>query len=497
MVTAMTTGYGAPIVSADRLGTLPMTAAPIPEPNNGHLAALLDAQRQAHRRDPYPNRHVRLDRLSRMRALVTDQGDAIIEAIAEDFGQRPAVETRMADLGGVAGAIDHAKTNLRSWMKPRRRRTEIWFRPANNAIVAQPKGVVGVMSPWNYPVDLALQPTVSALAAGNRVMVRMSEFTPITAALISELIADAFDPDEVTVVGGDASLAASFSHLRFDHLVFTGSTRVGRLVATAAAANLTPVTLELGGKSPAIISSSFPIETAATRITWGKTFNAGQTCIAPDYVLLHPEQRMSFIEAATRWFARTHGTSTRDYATIVNDAAFARAHRMVDDARDRGATVLETDLPVGHHARHFPLTFILDAPEDSLVMTEEIFAPVMPLVSSHSVSESIDFANDRDHPLAAYLFSDDVSEIEAASTRLVSGGLAINEVLVHFAQHDLPFGGVGASGIGRVHGKAGFDELSNLRGVFTQRDVVGRTGVSMLYPPYGGRTEKLLDQMGP
>lgn len=473
-----------------------MTATPPATPDAAHLTQLFAAQRSAHRRDPYPDRHTRLDRLSALRALVTQRGDAIIEAIANDFGERPAVETRMADLGGVAGAIDHAIKHLRSWMKPRRRGTELWFRPANNAIVPQPKGVVGVMSPWNYPVDLALQPAVSALAAGNRVMLRMSEFTPATTALITELVAGTFDPEEVVVVGGDASLAASFSQLPFDHLVFTGSTKVGRLVAQAAAANLTPVTLELGGKSPAIISPSYPIDTAATRISWGKTFNAGQTCIAPDYVLIHPDQRMDFIEAATRWFASTHGHSTRDYATIVNDAAFARANRMVDDARQRGATVLTADLPNVRHGRHFPLTFVLDAPEDSLVLTEEIFAPILPLVSSTSVTESIGYASEHPHPLAAYLFSNDATEVDEASTRLVSGGLAINEVLLHFAQHDLPFGGVGASGIGRVHGRAGFDELSNLRGVFTQRDVAGRTGISLLYPPYGDRTERLLDHMG-
>ena len=473
-----------------------MTTSP-PSTDTAHsLEMRLSQQRAAHRLTPYPSRELRLARLDAMRSMVTENADSIAAAIADDFGHRPLVETRMADLGGVIGGIEFAKHHLRSWMKPRRRGTELWFRPASNAIVAQPKGVVGVMSPWNYPVDLALQPAVSALAAGNRVMIRMSEFTPATTELITELVADAFDANEVTVVGGDADLAARFAALPFDHLVFTGSTRVGRLVAQAAAANLTPVTLELGGKSPAIISPTFPIETAATRIAWGKTFNSGQTCIAPDYVLMDAAQRVDFVEAATRWFANAHGSDTSDYTTIINDNAFARANSLVADARDRGATVLTADLPAGHHPRHFPLTFVLDAPGDARVMTEEIFAPILPLVSVTSVDEAILHANERDEPLAAYLFSNVDREVEAVRTRLVSGGLAVNEVLVHFAQHDLPFGGVGTSGIGRVHGQAGFDELSNLRGVFTQREIAGRTGTSMLYPPYGEFADKLLRQMG-
>ena len=460
------------------------------------LEGLLAQQRAAHQINAYPSREARIRRLERMRSMVTDNRDAIAQAIAQDFGHRPEVETRIADLGGVVGGIDFVSHHLRSWMKPRRRGTELWFRPASNAIVPQPKGVVGVMSPWNYPVDLALQPAVSALAAGNRVMIRMSEFTPATTDLIAGLVESAFDPDVVTVVGGDADLAAQFAALPFDHLVFTGSTRVGRLVAQAAAANLTPVTLELGGKSPAIISPTYPIEAAANRIAWGKTFNSGQTCIAPDYVLLHPDQRMNFVKAATRWFAKSHGASTTDYTTIINDHAFERANAMVSDARARGATVLSADLPSDHHPRHFPLTFILDAPDDAQVMTEEIFAPILALVAITSVDEAILHANERDAPLAAYLFSNVEREVDVVQTRLVSGGLAINEVLVHFAQHDLPFGGVGASGIGRVHGKAGFDELSNLRGVFTQREIAGRTGLSLLYPPYGDIADKLLRQMG-
>ncbi len=473
-----------------------MTAAPQSNQTESHLEHLLAQQQSAHQLTPYPTREVRIRRLDRMRSMLTDNRSAIAAAIAEDFGQRPEVETRIADLGGVIGSVDFAKRHLKSWMKPRRRGTELWFRPASNAIVAQPKGVVGVMSPWNYPVDLALQPAVSALAAGNRVMIRMSEITPATTEVITGLVEDTFDADVVTVVGGDADLAAAFSALPFDHLVFTGSTRVGGLVAQAAAANLTPLTLELGGKSPAIISPTYSIEASAGRLAWGKTFNSGQTCIAPDYILMHPDQRMDFVEAATRWFAKAHGTSTADYTTIVNDHAFERANSLVADAQERGATVLATDLPSGHHPRHFPLTFVLDAPADARVLTEEIFAPILPIVSVNSVDEAILYSNERDEPLAAYLFSNVVREVNAATTRLVSGGLAINEVLVHFAQHDLPFGGVGTSGIGRVHGQAGFDELSNLRGVFTQRDIAGRTGLSLLYPPYGEVTEKILRQMG-
>ena len=470
-----------------------MTSTPLPTPDLAHLLASL---REAHHANPYPSREERIDRLNRLRGVVTENRADIVGAISRDFGQRPETETRMADLAGVIAAIDHAKRQLRSWMKPRRRKTTAWFQPASNAVVAQPKGVVGVMAPWNYPVDLALQPAVSALAAGNRVLIRMSEFTPATTELISTLVDHAFAADEVAVVGGDADFAASFASMDFDHLIFTGSTRVGRLVALSAAANLTPVTLELGGKSPAIVSPGYATEVAATRIAWGKTFNAGQTCIAPDYVLIDDSQMMVFVEAATRWFAQTHGANADSYATVINDAAFERAKALVADAKVRGATVLAVDLPETRHRRHFPLTFLLDTPPDALVMTEEIFAPILPLVASASVDESIRYANSREHPLAAYVFSDDSAEIDAAATRLVSGGLSVNEVLAHFAQVDLPFGGVGASGIGRVHGIDGFDELSNQRGVFTQRGIGERTGLSLLYPPYGELADRLLRQMG-
>ena len=470
-----------------------MTPTPPPIPD---LAYLLEAQREAHHANPYPSREERIDRLDRLRAVVTANRSDIVEAISHDFGQRPETETRMADLAGVVAAIDHAKRQLRSWMRPQRRKTAVWFQPASNAVVAQPKGVVGVMAPWNYPVDLALQPAVSALAAGNRVVIRMSEYTPVTTALITALVDRAFAADELAVVGGDADFAATFASMHFDHLIFTGSTRVGRLVAQAAAANLTPLTLELGGKSPAIVSPAFSTEIAATRIAWGKTFNAGQTCIAPDYVLIERTQVMEFVEVATRWFAHAHGAVADSYATLINDAAFDRAKALVADAEVRGATVLSVDLPAIHHRRHFPLTFVLDAPPDALVMNEEIFAPILPLVASPTVDESIRYANDREHPLAAYVFSDDAAEIDAASTRLVSGGLSINDVLAHFAQVDLPFGGVGASGIGRVHGRDGFDQLSNQRSVFTQRGIGDKTGLSLLYPPYGERADRLLRQMG-
>lgn len=469
-----------------------------PQQQHGQSATLdelLTRQRDAHLADPYPSRHVRIDRLDRLSGLVTANREEIIDAIATDFGQRPSIETRMADLSGVIGAIDFAKRHLRTWMKPQRRRTSVWFKPASNAVIAQPKGVVGVMSPWNYPVDLALQPTTSALAAGNRVMVKMSESTPLTTELLTNLVADSFSGDEVVVLGGDADVAGEFAALHFDHLVFTGSTRVGRLVAQAAAANLTPVTLELGGKSPAIISPSFSTQTAATRISWGKTFNAGQTCIAPDYVLLHPDQISDFVAEATRWFDGAHGATTDHYATIINSDAFARAEALVTDAAARGATILSVDLPAGHHPRHFPLTFVIDAPQDAAVLHEEIFAPVLPLVSSNSVDESIEYANQRDEPLAAYLFSDVDEEVAAASTQLVSGGLSINEVLAHFAQHDLGFGGIGASGSGRVHGRDGFDELSNRRAVFSQRGIGTKTGLALLYPPYGQVANRLLRQM--
>ncbi len=384
-----------------------------PTQADADLARLLDAQHRAYRAAPYPTEAERLDRLDRLRALLADNGPAIADAIAADFGHRPAMESRVADLAGTIGSIDHTKRHLRKWMKRRRRSTAMWFQPAANAVIAQPKGVIGVMAPWNYPVNLALVPAATAMAAGNRVIVRMSEFTPTTTALLTTLVGASFTADELTIVGGDVELATAFAALPFDHLVFTGSTRVGRSVMQAAAANLTPVTLELGGKSPAIISPDYPIEDAATRIVWGKTFNAGQTCIAPDYVLLPEERVAPFIDAATLWFESAHGRGAGDYTTIINDRAHQRAQALVDDAAERGATVITTKLPGDHHPRHFPLTFIVDPPAGSRVLSEEIFGPILPLVPAATVVDGITYANERDRPLAAYIFSNDQHDIDA------------------------------------------------------------------------------------
>jgi coniferyl-aldehyde dehydrogenase len=435
----------------------------------------------------------RLDRLARLRAVVADNEERFRQAISADFGHRSAVETNIAETMMVYGEIRHATKHLKSWMAPQRIATALQFLPARNRLIPQPLGVVGIIAPWNYPLQLTLAPAIGAIAAGNRVIIKPSELSPHFSVLLKETVAAKFDATELLVTGVEDEIAKAFAHLPFDHLVFTGSTRVGRLVAEAAGRNLTPVTLELGGKSPAIIDASADLEEAAERIAYGKLLNAGQTCIAPDYVLVPERSLQAFAEKVRAQMRRMFGTdpANKDYTSVISDRHYARLENLVADAAQRGAKILQparADDPNWKAHRKFPPTLIVGATEAMAAMQEEIFGPILPVLGYRDPAEAIAFVNARDRPLALYWFGKDRAARDEVLSRTISGGVTVNDCLFHFAQANQPMGGVGASGTGAYHGDWGFRTFSKLKPVF-YRSKFNR--LADLYPPYGGKIARL------
>jgi acyl-CoA reductase-like NAD-dependent aldehyde dehydrogenase len=457
------------------------------------LADLFAAQRAAFAREPYPDAAARDRRLAALETLLSGHADAIARAVSSDFGHRSVHETRLLELFPSLEAVRHARRHLGRWMRPQRRATSRWFLPGRSSVLAQPLGVVGIIVPWNYPVYLAVGPLVAALAAGNRALVKMSELAPATAALLAELARAAFAPEEVTIVTGDAEVGRAFAALPFDHLLFTGSTGVGRAVMRAAAENLTPVTLELGGKSPAIVAPDYPLGHAAERIMIGKLMNAGQTCIAPDYALVPQERVREFVEAARRVVAKGYPDPLRspDYTAIVDARHFARLTGYVEEARAQGAEVvtLPADAAPDPAMRRFPPTLLLGTPEACRVMREEIFGPILPVVAYADFDEALAYVNARARPLALYCFDRDAARIRRVLTGTVAGGVTINDTILHIAQDDLPFGGVGASGMGQYHGRDGFHAFSKQKGVFRQSRW---NAMALFKPPYGKTFERLV-----
>lgn len=453
------------------------------------LRQTLALQRRAIAAEAYPSYAVRSGRLKRLSHMIKDNQPAIIKALTEDFGHRAAHETRMVEIVSSLASIDYMQSQLRRLMNRRKRSTSIWFLPGKNYIAPQPLGIIGIMSPWNYPVNLAISPLAAALAAGNRAVIRMSEYTPATTALIASLIARTFKEDEVAVYGGDAEFAAYFSRQKFDHILFTGSTRVGRHVMMAAAENLTPVTLELGGKSLVIIAPDYDIKEAAERIAWGKVFNAGQTCIAPDYAFVPRDKIDIFAKAVIGFFEnKITQDNSEDYTSIINERFYARLNALVKDAKDQGAKVLEAAMApqlVQSANRAFPLTIIISDNPDALIAQEEIFGPILLVQAYDDMSDAVDYINARAHPLALYLFTHSPETKDQIIQQTTSGGVAINEVMLHFLQVDMPFGGVGGSGFGKYHGAEGFETFSNMKPVFEQKGIGKFTGLKTLYPPYG------------
>ena len=445
------------------------------------------------RSQPAPTLAERLDRLARLRAAVAENEARFEQAISADFGHRSQIETAIAETLLVLGEIKHAAKHLKKWMAPQRIATALQFAPAKNRLMPQPLGVVGIIAPWNYPLQLTLAPAVGAIAAGNRVMIKPSELSPRFSALLQEIIAKKFDATEMIVTGIDEEIAKAFASLPFDHLIFTGSTRVGRLVAEAAGRNLTPLTLELGGKSPVIIDASADLDQAAARIAYGKLLNAGQTCIAPDYVLLPEASLEEFAVKLDQQMRAMYGTKAEnaDYTSIVSDRHYARLEQLVADAAAKGARIVQVakpDDPAWKSKRKFPPTLVIGATPEMTIMQEEIFGPLLPIVGYKQAREPVDWINRHDRPLALYWFGKNDAARDEVLERTVSGGVTINDCLFHFTQVNQPMGGVGASGTGAYHGEWGFRNLSKLKPVF-YRSPFNR--LADLYPPYGGKIARL------
>ncbi|ASP40812.1 coniferyl-aldehyde dehydrogenase [Bacterioplanes sanyensis] len=453
-------------------------------------------QRQAYRQHPMPTAAERLADLQKLKAAVLKHQDALAQAVNQDFSCRSVDETRIAEIMTTVEGINYTSKRLRRWMKPSRRHVSMLFMPSSNQVMYQPLGVVGIMVPWNYPIQLALLPLMTALAAGNRAMIKMSEFTPATNQALKRVLAEIFDDSQVAIIEGEVEVSSAFAELPWDHLIFTGSTAVGRIVMGAAAKNLTPVTLELGGKSPAIIGPGANMQDAVERICFGKSLNAGQTCIAPDYVLVEEGRQQEFIDTYQSTFARMYPSirDNQDYTAIINERQFERLHSWVREASEQGASVTVVN-PANEDfsgTRKMPLHIIEHAAADTKVMQEELFGPVLPVVGYQQLSHAIDYVNDRDRPLALYLFSYDRQIQQTVLEQTHAGGVTINDTLMHIAQDDMPFGGVGPSGMGHYHGKEGFLSLSKAKAVHKKGKF---NSGQFIYPPYGGALQQLIQKL--
>ena len=457
------------------------------------LNRLLTRQRAAQLRDGAPSAAIRIDRLNRCIALLVDNQSQIEAALNADFGARSRQVTAFTDVASSIGPLKHARDHVARWMRPQRRSTTpriLGLFGARAEIRCQPKGVVGLISPWNFPVNLTFAPLAGVLAAGNRAMIKPSEVTPATSELLKQMFASAFDEEEIAVVTGGPEVGQAFSGLAFDHLIFTGATSIGRQVMRAAAENLVPVTLELGGKSPVVIGRSADLAVAAARIMNGKTLNAGQICLAPDYVLAPADGLGAFVEEAKAAVGRMFPTirDNPDYTAVVADRHYARLTGYVDDARAKGAEIVEIN-PAGEDLRQQPHrriapTLILNPTDDMKVMQEEIFGPLLPIKAYHKLDEAIDYINAHDRPLGLYYFGTDTDERDRVLDRTTSGGVTVNDVVMHVAQEELPFGGIGPAGMGVYHGHDGFREFSHRKSIFHQMksDIAP---LRMLRPPYG------------
>jgi len=458
-------------------------------------AALLQMQRRACALEGPPDLRLRRDRLDRALALLVAHQAEIASAAAEDFGRRPAALTRLMDVMPAVLELRHARRSLRRWMRARpvRPRLPAGAPGTQAGIVCQPLGVVGVISPWNFPITLSFGPLAGILAAGNRCLLKPSELTPALAALLQRLVGRYFDPRELAVVTGGVEVASAFAGLPFDHLLFTGSTAVGRQVMAAAAANLVPVTLELGGKCPVVIGRTANLARAVDRIMIGKLANAGQMCIAPDYVCVPRGQAAEFVRLARAWVARAYPgmPDDRDYTAIISDRHLARLEALLADAAAQGAVTVELGARPSAPGRLRSPVLVLGATDAMQIMREEIFGPLLPLLEYEELDAAIAAINARPRPLALYYFGHDRAEQRALLGRTVSGGVTVNDVAMHFLVDELPFGGVGASGMGAYHGEHGFRRFSHERAIFrqTRLDVATLVG---LRPPYGARLRALL-----
>jgi len=469
------------------------------KPDSGHrlhldpvarLNRLIAAQRAAYIARPLPSAKERRAGLIALKRQICRYQDDLVAAMSADFGFRSPTESKMLDLLGSVLGAGHVIRHLERWMKPSRRRTELLFLSNSLKVTYQPKGVVGIVVPWNFPVYLALGPLIAALAAGNRVMIKMPEITPATNEVLARLLGDIFAEDEVALVGEELADPNAFTALPFDHLIFTGSPAVGKIVMRTAAVHLTPVTLELGGKSPAVVMRDYPLEDAALRIAHGKSANAGQICVSPDYALVPRGSVDRFAEAVKAAFQSFHGARLEgrgNYSWVVNERHFERLNGLLDDARRKGAVIIPCAETVGD-GRQMPLHVVTNCSPDMRILQEELFGPILPVLSYETLDQAIDLINAGGRPLAMYCFSHDDSARRTLLRRTHAGGVTINDWGWHVMNHDAPFGGVGNSGMGTYHGIEGFRELSHAKTVF-KRHRFFPTG--LFHPPYGTFLQRL------
>ena len=454
------------------------------------LKEMLQLQQEAFKQQPFPSEKLRITQLKALKEALLKHKDKLIKAISADFGHRSEDETQLADIMPTILSIGYHIKHLRNWMKPEKRKVSALFQPASSQIMFQPLGVIGIMAPWNYPVFLTLGPLIAAIAAGNRAMIKPSEFTPYSNRILNEIIKDAFSKDEVVIVEGEAEIAAAFSALPFDHLIFTGSTTVGKYVMAAAAKNLTPVTLELGGKSPALIAEDVSTDFAVERLLYGKCLNAGQTCVAPDYVLCPESKLDDLIASFKKGFKQFYpDVSCGDYSSVINDRQFSRIKRLIDDAKEKGATIISLAKQPTSQERCLPLQLIVGANDTMEVMQDEIFGPLLPILTFKNIDEAISIIQSKPRPLALYLYSLNKKTQNHVLLQTHAGGVCINDSVNHVAQEDLPFGGVGASGMGKYHGKEGFLTFSASKPILKRGRIYSAKAA---FPPYNRLIHKMI-----
>ena len=466
------------------------------------LKRILDAQRDAFRSEGPVALETRIDRLNRCIDLIVDNDDELCASIESDFGCRSRIVTRMGDLYTSLNTLKFVRKNLKKWMRPERRRAPfpMGLLGARAEVHYQPKGVVGIMSPWNVPLNMVFSPLADVLGAGNRAMLKPSEFNPNFVGLLQTLVAKYFDETEVAVIAGDAEIGAAFSALPLDHIIFTGSGNVGKLVMQAAAGNLTPVTLELGGKSPVIVSSSADVRESARKVMSIKAINAGQICLSPDYCFVPEESLDEFIAACRDTVNEQFPTivDNPDFVSMINERNYDRVKAGIEDAKQKGARVIQLgpkDETWDDRGRHrIPLHLVINPSDEMQVMQEELFGPVLCIQSYTTLDACIDDINGRPRPLGLYYLGTDKTEQQRVIDNTISGGMCINDLAIHFACDDLPFGGVGPSGMGQYHGRDGFRTFSHAKAVLKQ----GRIDLPKVMgtlPPYGAKVEKIMSRM--
>ncbi|MBL4900478.1 MAG: coniferyl aldehyde dehydrogenase [Colwellia sp.] len=451
-------------------------------------------QKQAFGHNSYLSAQTRIDDLTKLKGAIIEHQEQLIQALSKDYGCRSVGDSKMGDLLPTIMGINYAIKHIKKWMKPSKRHVGVLFQPAKAFVMYQPLGVIGIITPWNYPVFLSLGPLTTALAAGNRAMIKMSEFTPATNNIIKTLLESVFSNDKVALINGGPDVAAHFSAQAFDHLIFTGSTRVGKMVMASAAKNLTPVTLELGGKSPTIIDDQIDIKDAVSRFILGKTLNAGQTCVAPDYILCPSGRVDELKQALSKQFTKMYPSvaNNNDYGSIINETQLKRLTQWLSDAKAKGAILTSLSHDSEQEciaAGKIPLTLVNNVNDDMLLMQEEIFGPLLPIISYETLGDAIKYINDRPRPLALYLCSHDSEIQQIVLEQTHAGGVCLNDAAMHVVQDDMPFGGIGPSGMGHYHGHEGFLTFSKAKSVFKKGKV---NTTSSAFPPYGKLIHKLI-----